>query len=149
MYKVVIDTNSLIDAEGDAYNSSNRIIDQVIAGNIKAYANHATLRENKFITPKKLVDQNYLNKLAYFFDAVEKVENGPRLNVVTEDSQDNKILESAITARADYLITSDKHLLRIGKYKGVKIVRPTEFWNIFQDSTQDGWSNWLKNFINN
>ena len=147
MYKVVIDTNSLIDAEGDAYNYSNRIIDNVISGNIKAYANRATLRENQFIAPQKLVDQNYLNKLKYFFDVVQTVESKERLNVVTDDEEDNKILESAVAADADYLITSDRHLLKIGKFKGIDIVRPEEFWNIYQDETSDGWGNWMKTFI--
>src|SRR3990167_2156614 len=109
MLKVVIDTNSLIDADSDEYNYSNRIIDEVIAGNIEAFANHRTMRENKFIVPQKLKDTNFLNKLKYYWQAVKPVENGQRLAVVDEDEEDNKILESAVAAGADYLITSDRH----------------------------------------
>lgn len=148
MIKVVIDTNSLIDADSDEYNFSNRIIDKVIAGEIEAYANSATLQENKFIAPKKLKDQNFLIKLEYFWSAVKPVESLKGLNVVVEDPEDNKILESAISARADYLITSDKHLLKLEKFEGVKIVRPGEFWSQYNEETGEGWMKWIKDFIN-
>lgn len=146
MLKVVIDTNLLIDAEGDFYSYASRIIDAVIAGNITAFANRATLQENKFITPQKISDQNYLKRLQYYFDSVQLVDSIRRLNAV-EDSEDNKILESAVAADADFLITSDQHLLKLEKYKGIKIVNPVQFWNIYQDQTGDGWTDWLKKFI--
>lgn len=148
MLKVVIDTNLLIDADSDEYNYCNRIIDAVISGNIQAFATHSTLRENKFIVPQKLKDQNFLRKLEYFFDSVKTVKSD-RVNVVEDDHEDNKILESALASNADFVITSDKHLLKLEEYKSARIVRPAEFWNIYQDQTHDGWVAWMKSFINN
>ncbi|HEX9502786.1 MAG TPA: putative toxin-antitoxin system toxin component, PIN family [Patescibacteria group bacterium] len=146
MYKIVIDTNLLIDGSSDFYNYSNRIVDLVIGGQIEAYANTATLRENKFLANKKISDEGYLKKLEYFFDTIKPVNNSQRLSVVEEDNEDNKILESAVASFADYLITSDRHLLKIEKYKGVKIVRPAEFWSIYEDEGE-GWAKWLRNFV--
>lgn len=145
MLKVVIDTNLLIDGSSDFYNYGNRIIDLVIGGQIEAYANKATLRENKFLANKKIPDEGYLKKLEYFFDTIKPVNNYERLDVV-EDSDDNKILESAVGSRADYLITSDRHLLKIEKYKGIKIVRPAQFWSIYEDEGE-GWAKWIRNFV--
>ncbi|MBI2607802.1 MAG: putative toxin-antitoxin system toxin component, PIN family [Candidatus Doudnabacteria bacterium] len=146
MFKVVIDTNLLIDGSEDAYNYGNRIIDAVIAGHIQAFANRKTLRENQFIAPQKITDQNYLQKLNYFFASVNVVDRSERLNVV-EDEEDNKFVEAAIEAGADYIITADQHLLKLEKYNGIKIVRPAEFWNTYQDESGDGWTKWLKDFI--
>src|SRR3989344_5474918 len=146
MYKVVIDTNLLIDGSEDSYNYGNRIIDSVIAGHIEAYANRATLAENRKIAPEKIRDQNYLNKLNYFFDAMRVVDRGERLEVV-EDHEDNKFVEAAVAAGADYIISADQHLLKLGKYQGVKIVSPAEFWNIYQHETGDGWMKWIRDFI--
>lgn len=146
MLKVVIDTNSLIDADSDEYNYSNRIIDEVIAGDIEAYANRATLRENKFIAPQKLNDPNFYKKLEYYFRAVKTVESPERLDVVEDDREDNKILESAVASGADYLITSDHHLLKLEKFKETRIVTPTQFWNIYEEEGE-GWTKWLRNFI--
>lgn len=146
MYKVVIDTNLLIDGSEDSYNYGNRIIDAVIAGHVQAFANHATLAENKLIAPRKVKDQNYLKKLNYFFDEIQIVDRGDRLDVV-EDEEDNKFVEAAIKAKADYIISADQHLLKLGKYKGIKIVRPAHFWNIYSDETSDGWKKWIQDFI--
>lgn len=147
MFKVVIDTNALIDASSDFYHYANRILDLVIAGQIEAYANRGTLRENKFLAQKKILDEGYLKKLEYFFDVVKPVVNTERLNIV-EDHEDNKILESAVASKAGYLITSDHHLLKIEKYKGVRITTPAGFWRIYEDEGDHGWRKWLDNFIN-
>lgn len=146
MLKVVIDTNLLIDGAADFYNFANRIIDLIIGGQIEAYANTETLRENRFLARKKIVDEGYLRKLEYFFEAVRPVASKPEFRVV-EDEEDNKILSSAVAADADYLITSDHHLLKLEKYKRVRIVRPNEFWSRYEDEGT-GWTNWLRRFIN-
>lgn len=145
MLKVVIDTNLLIDGASDFYHYGNRIIDLVIGGQIEAYANRSTLRENKLLADRKVTDEGYLKKLEYFFETIQPVPYIGRLDVV-EDAEDNKILESAVACNADYLITSDHHLLKIEKYKGIKIVRPSEFWSLYQDEGE-GWMNWMRNFI--
>ena len=148
MLKIVIDTNLLIDGAEDFYHYGNRIIDLVISGQVEAFANKSTLRENKFLVSKKITDDGYLKKLEYFFEVVQPVENIERLDVVKDDSQDNKILESAVAAGADYLVTSDKHLLKLEKYKRVRIVTPAGFWRMYEDEGEYGWQKWLKNFVN-
>jgi putative PIN family toxin of toxin-antitoxin system len=146
MLKIVLDTNLIIDGADDFYNYGSRIIDNVISGNLEAFANRGTLRENKLLSLRKITDESYLRKLEYFFDLVKPVEASNRIDIV-EDPDDNKILESAVAADADYLITSDKHLLKLEEYEGVKIVRPAEFWARWQEEGEGGWQNWLKSFI--
>lgn len=46
---------------------------------------------------------------------------------ITEDLEDNKILEAASEAKADYIISGDKHLLKLKEFKGIKIVKAKEF----------------------
>lgn len=147
MLKIVIDTNALIDASADFYHFANRIVDLVISGNIEAYANRGTLRENKLLVDEKITDEGYLKKLEYYFDVVKPVETTQHLEIVEEDPQDNKILESAVNCGADFLITSDRHLLKLEKYRGVRIVRPGAFWQIYEEEGEHGWQKWLKSFI--
>lgn len=46
---------------------------------------------------------------------------------------DNRILECAVTAGADYLVSGDKrHLLPLKRYSNTTIVSPSEFWRILQ-----------------
>jgi putative PIN family toxin of toxin-antitoxin system len=145
--KIVIDTNSLIDAAGDDYNFGNRIIDEVISGKIEAFANRSTLAENRLMAGKKIADENYLAKLNDYFDSVQNIDTSERLNVV-EDPDDNKILESAVESGSDFLITSDNHLLKVGEYEGVKMISPSGFWQAFQEETGASWQNWIRDFIN-
>ena len=51
-----------------------------------------------------------------------------RLAVITAKESDNRILECAVTASADLIVTGDrKHLLPLGSYRGIRIVSPAEF----------------------
>jgi putative PIN family toxin of toxin-antitoxin system len=49
------------------------------------------------------------------------------LKVISEDPDDDRILECAITGKADYIVSGDKHLLRLGSYRGISIVTAREF----------------------
>ncbi len=146
MLKVVIDTNILIDGSEDFYNYPNRIIDLVISGQIQAFANAGTLRENRLLANRKIKDAGHLKRLEYFFDQVRPVET-KIIHKVADDPEDDKILSSALEARADYLITSDHHLLKLEKIKHTRIVRPAEFWGRYQEGGNEGWSKWLRDFI--
>ena len=46
---------------------------------------------------------------------------------VLQDEPDNRLLECAITGHAERLVTGDKHLLRLGRYESVSIVRLADF----------------------
>jgi putative PIN family toxin of toxin-antitoxin system len=144
--KVVLDTNVLIDGFKDEYSYEKRIIDAVTAGEIEAFANKQTLRENRFIS-SRIQDPEYQKLLNDFFTQISDVPNPRRVHIV-RDREDNKILESAVEARADFLVSSDKALLEIEKYKGVKIVTPIEFWAKYKDEGMDLWKQWT-NFISN
>jgi putative PIN family toxin of toxin-antitoxin system len=51
---------------------------------------------------------------------------------VSRDPEDNKFLEAAIEARAQYVVTGDKDLLDVKAYRHVRIVRPTAFLKILR-----------------
>lgn len=46
------------------------------------------------------------------------------------DPKDLPVLGTAIAAKAEYLVTGDRHLLDLKKYRGVRIVSPREFLQI-------------------
>ena len=49
------------------------------------------------------------------------------VSVVREDEADNRILECALAAGADAIVTGDHHLLELGRFGGVRITTPREF----------------------
>ena len=55
------------------------------------------------------------------------VEPKMKIHVVEDDPEDNKILEAAATSGAGIIVTGDKHLLKLGKFKKTRILTPREF----------------------
>lgn len=49
------------------------------------------------------------------------------INVVKEDPSDNKFLSCAIEAKAKAIISGDKHLKRLGSFRGIPIVTARTF----------------------
>jgi len=46
---------------------------------------------------------------------------------VCEDPHDDKFLECAVSGKAKFIISGDKHLLRVSGYQGIKILTPRQF----------------------
>jgi putative PIN family toxin of toxin-antitoxin system len=143
--KVVLDTNVIIDGLRDDNSYQKRIIDEVIRGGLEAFANDQTLRENKLLMRQLVDNPGYEKEMDVLFSQINKVSNYRRINIV-RDEEDNKILESAVESKADYLITSDHDLLNLKSYQNVKIVNPAQFWVKYKDDGEDLWKQWT-NFI--
>ncbi|MDQ3018557.1 MAG: putative toxin-antitoxin system toxin component, PIN family [bacterium] len=139
--KVVLDTNVIIDGIKDDYSHEKQIIDEVISGKIEAYANHQTLQENKLIMRQLIANPEYTAEIDELFSHIQRVQNRHQIHIV-EDPEDNKILESAVEADADYLITRDKDLLTLDNYEGVQIITPSHFWAKYQEDNNDLWTQW-------
>lgn len=60
----------------------------------------------------------------------EHVRPTQRIDVVKEDPTDNRIVECAAASGSEYLISGDKHLLKLGQYRGIKVVTPADFVEI-------------------
>jgi putative PIN family toxin of toxin-antitoxin system len=48
----------------------------------------------------------------------------------SSDLKDNPVLACAVDASAEYLVTGDRHLLKLGTFQGIRIVTPSEFLQI-------------------
>jgi uncharacterized protein len=57
----------------------------------------------------------------------EEVIPQRRVNAVRDDPDDNHIIECALAAGADTIVSGDGHLLRLGAYEGIAILTPREF----------------------
>ena len=53
-----------------------------------------------------------------------------RLEGITDDPDDHRILECAVTAGSQYILTHDHDLLRVGEYAGISIITVAKFLNL-------------------
>lgn len=51
---------------------------------------------------------------------------------VTEDPDDNLMIETAYSGRADYIVSGDKHLLVLREFKGIKMATVDEVLRALQ-----------------
>ncbi len=54
-----------------------------------------------------------------------------KLNIITDDPDDNIILECATEAGAEVVIFGDDHLLSLSTYEGIPILTPVEYLQRF------------------
>ena len=66
-----------------------------------------------------------INEMSTRITVTERVTTGG-----CRDKTDNKYLECAIAANADYIISGDIHLRELKEYRGVKIVNAAEYLEI-------------------
>ncbi|MEE8329273.1 MAG: putative toxin-antitoxin system toxin component, PIN family [Thermodesulfovibrionia bacterium] len=126
--KVVLDTNVYISAilfGGNCeeilrlagLDSFELVISRSIISEIEA------ILKEKFKWSKRQISET----ISYIKNIVTVINPDVSLSVVKNDPSDNKILECAVAAKANYIVTGDKnHLLPMKEYKGIKIVNPAE-----------------------
>ncbi len=123
--RVVIDTNLFIAGFFNRNSFSYEIIRLAKIGKIDIVWTDPILKEIKFIASNVKANK-FLSELADIFKAENKVKVYRKLNIIKDDPADNKFLEAAVYGRADLIISSDKHLLRLKKFKNILIVPPKE-----------------------
>ena len=55
------------------------------------------------------------------------VEPKTKITLITDDPEDNKILECSREADADFIVTGDNHLLKLREFNRTKILSPRDF----------------------
>ncbi|MCX8177152.1 MAG: putative toxin-antitoxin system toxin component, PIN family [Candidatus Bathyarchaeota archaeon] len=63
---------------------------------------------------------------------VRFVEVSKRVSVVVEHPADDKFIECVLAAGADYIVSGDRHLLKIGGYKRTRILSVSELLGILE-----------------
>jgi putative PIN family toxin of toxin-antitoxin system len=139
MEKIVLDTNVLIDGARDELSAGWRIIQDVLEGRLTASVSEPLRAEYSRILERTIRDPSYHDRLREFL-RVAHVVPLPRIPpVVAEDPEDDKVLATAVAAHADAVISSDRHLLSLDPYEGIRIVTPHAFSNLHAEG--DGaWS---------
>lgn len=111
------------------------ILDLARAGLIELYHSPAIARELRRILHTKFhwPESHTLEALQELRTLSQRILPTPRFSGVVTDDTDHRILECAVAARAEYLITGDKrHLQPLKEFHGVRIVSPRTFLNLFR-----------------
>ena len=130
--KIVIDTNNLISAlgwEGKSKELFRQVIDKKYDLNI-SIKQIEELKEVMNYPKFSFTEEQKAMFLEILFEIANVVKTKISLNVIKEDPDDNVLLECAVEANADYIISGDKHLKRLKEFGKIKIVSVSEFLKI-------------------
>ena len=137
--KVVLDTNVLV--SGTFWRgASSKILEMADRGELEIILSKELIDEYYSVINREEIMNKIANKNLILNKAVCKiikeskiVEPLEKLNIVTEDSDDNVILECAVEGNVNCIISQDNHLLKLKEFKGIKIITPEEFLRRFSN----------------
>ena len=129
---VVIDTNVYISGLNFT-GKPNEVLELMMKKKIEVYISPFILDEiEKILTKTFKWDERQIKKtLNRIKEKAIQIQPKSKVTIVKEKDADNRIVECAIEAKAQYIISGDKaHLLPIKEYRGIKILSPTKFLEV-------------------
>ncbi len=139
MKRVVADTNVLVSAIQFG-GKPKQLLDLAVDGRVDLALSEAILEETLRVLR---------NKFHRTSDEVKEIDKQLRvvgrivtptesITVVDADPSDDRILECAVAADAQAIVSGDKHLLALGSFRGIRIQRIGEFLIEIEDQRRNG-----------
>jgi len=136
--RVVLDTNVLI--SGIFFSGPPaKILSHWRKGNFTAVISEPIILEYTRVAEEisqKFPQIEITEILGLFTLNSEIVDPGGLEITECEDLADNKFLECAIAGKCDFIVSGDKHLLKMSEYRRVKILKPRDFLDKYLNSKE-------------
>jgi uncharacterized protein len=139
LIRVVFDTNIYI--SGILFKGNPRkLLDMAIKGKIRLYVSPEIIDELKDVLARKKFGfahysiQSIINEIEAISALLSPAQ---KYSVISRDLDDNIIIDCAVEANADYIVTGDNDLLSLKLFQKIKIVNPAEFIEIYNSSMKE------------
>lgn len=141
--RIVLDTNILISAFVSRRGASAQILAYCQSGELELLISPETLDELRRVLAypdirKRLTyrDEQIEGLLAFLELAAVSLTPPTGVRVVPADADDDKFVALALAGEARYIVSGDSHLLEIGAYQGIAILKPAAFLHLWQTLRQ-------------
>ena len=128
-HRIVLDTNVLISVILFG-GKPRRILESVISGSIDCSLSVVILGELRDVLGR---DKFGFSPEACFRIVEELhavcdiVSPSTRIDIIRSDPDDNRILECALEAQANFIVSGDPYLLKLGEFRNIKILSPADY----------------------
>ena len=129
---VVLDTNVVLSAILFG-GKPRQVLEAALSGTVRLYVSEpivtelqSVLQRPKFGISAQFV-QTVISEIASIAGWVEPAEH---FEVVKDDPTDNRFIDCAVAAKADYSVTGDNRLLKLGQCGQTRIVNVDDFITI-------------------
>jgi len=135
VYRVVLDTNVYLSAllhggkpEKILWHSHNP------QQRYELYTSIAILQELARVLIEKFLwlDRDTNKEIHRLADWADVVKTTKSISAIPSDESDNRILECAVKAKANFIVSGDAHLLDLKEYKGIRILKPAQFLTLLE-----------------
>ena len=140
MYKTVLDANTIASATISPKGNAARILDAWREGKIEIIISAPIITELR-----RVLFYDRVRKYSYMaaqevYELINNLERGGiqtpallEIDVIQTDHTDNKWIVAAVEGSADYIVSGDEHLKRLGNYQGIPIITPAQFVKILKE----------------
>ena len=137
--KIVLDTNVLL-VSISSRSKYHWIFQKLLKGDYDLYISNEMLLEYEEIISEKFNPQvaRDVSRALLMLPNVFQVNIYYEWKLINADPDDNKFVDCAVSANADYLVTNDKHFSVLEKidFPRVKVINISEFKKLFTKSSQ-------------
>jgi len=128
--RAVFDTNVYVSIFAFPAKPMAALWDLVIAGKIDLFVSPPIMEEFKEIIQSKFHFRQEETRIFTdrILNSATLVDPSQRVKVVKAHEEDNRILECALQAQAEFLVSGDRrHILPLQRFRGIQIVSPSDF----------------------
>jgi len=127
--RATADTNIFISALVFPGGKPFRLLELAREGKINLTVSEAILDEIGGVLARKFnwAPEDIADARKWITGMARTAKPAIQLEVIQEDPPDNRILECAVAAGSDYIVTGDKDLLRLGTYDSIRILSVADF----------------------
>jgi putative PIN family toxin of toxin-antitoxin system len=136
--RVVLDTNILAPQSWRSEFGQDNLL-QLFGDDVDLVVSRAILMELADVLPRPRLQRRHRWDPARVSEFLSRVREDsvyvdpPQYLDVVRDPSDNRILEAALAGQADYIVTTDRDLLDLDEFEGVRIVTPVTFLAILRE----------------
>ena len=129
--KLVLDTNILVSALIAKEGQPAKVFEKLILEEVENSTSKEIISELKEVLARKEITKRTTSNARKFILRQylnNSIQVLPKIKVnAVEHGSDNKFLEVAVEAKARFIITGDQHLLKLKKFREIKIIKAKEF----------------------
>ena len=127
--KIVADTNVLVSFFCYPAGTVAEIMNTAIDEKVQMVISEDIIMEFESVINRKFpgLSAQKAEFINFIRGSFELVAPSKKISAVKKDQTDNKIIECANEAEADFIVSGDKHLLEMKRYGKIKIMAPAEF----------------------
>ncbi|PIN91352.1 putative toxin-antitoxin system toxin component, PIN family [Candidatus Pacearchaeota archaeon CG10_big_fil_rev_8_21_14_0_10_32_14] len=130
--KFTLDTNFLISATQWKNSVAHKLLIKLIEADAQLFTTKEIIEEfnEVLIRDFKYSNEEVENIIEKILFITTLVSPSIKLDIIKDDPDDNIVLECAQESNSEYIITYDKHLLKLKEYQGIKIIKPEDVFGL-------------------